>query len=112
MNGGGLHHVQLRRRARRGLEPYPARTAGKRLLDQVMFVVAFSTPLILLPQVAQVFTEQSVEGLSLFTWVALTVVNALWVVYGFVHKAQPVLVANILIGILNLAIVIGILKYS
>ena len=35
----GIHHLHLRKRLSRALEPYPARTFWKRLLDKTVYVV-------------------------------------------------------------------------
>ena len=112
MNGGGLHHLHTRTRGRVDVEPFPARTPLRRLLDRTMFVIAFLVPVALLPQVFQIFINKSASVLSIYTWVALSVANSLWALYGFVHKDKPILIANILITFLNITVVIGILKYG
>jgi uncharacterized protein with PQ loop repeat len=111
---GGLHHLHLRKRMTQKAvcEPYPARTPALRFLDRFMIMVALYSPLALLPQVIQVFEAKSATGLSLFTWASLTLVNTLWMVYGFVHKDNPVLISGALIALLDLAIVAGILTYG
>lgn len=81
------------------------------LLDKVMYVVALLNPLALLPQVLQVYSQQNVEGLSMFSWAALVVINICWIVYGFAHKAVPVYVSSILLATLNGLMVLGILLY-
>lgn len=107
-----MHHLHTRKRGREGVEPFPARTPLRRFLDRTMFAIAFLVPVALLPQVFQIYLNKSASGLSIYTWVALTVANALWALYGFVHKDKPILIANVLITLLNFAVVIGILKYG
>jgi MtN3 and saliva related transmembrane protein len=83
-----------------------------RLLDKVMFFVAFLVPLALLPQSIQIYAHGDAGGLSIYTWTGLTVANALWALYGYIHRDKIVFTANILITLLNFSIVFGILKYS
>ena len=76
-----------------------------------MYLVAAITPLVLLPQVLQVFMSKDAGGLSIETWFLLGCINVLWMTYGFVHREPPVYIANFLVGILNFAIVYGIFLY-
>ena len=109
---GGLHHLHIRQRLARGLEPFPARSVWKRLLDRTMLIVAVLSPLALLPQTVRIFADGNASGLSLPTWVSLTLINVLWTVYGFAHRDKPIFIASSLIALLDVAIVFGILKYS
>ena len=77
-----------------------------------MLIAAIAAPTLLLPQVFQIFETQDASSLSLFTWVSLTLYNALWLVYGLVHKELPIIVANVFFTLLNFAVVAGILLYG
>ncbi len=94
-----------------GLEPFPARTALKRALDYLMYGVALFAPLVLLPQIIQLYSSKSSAGLSLVTWLLLTLVNVMWATYAVVHKDKHILFANILMALFNITIVAGILLY-
>ncbi len=76
-----------------------------------MYVVAVATPLVVLPQVLQVFTTKDAGGLSLQTWVLLGCINVLWVLYGLVHREPPIYLSSFLVGILNFIVVYGIILY-
>lgn len=106
-----LHHLHTRKRVYKNLEGYPHTRWFKRMLDYVMYGVAIVTPLALLPQVFQLFTYKDATGLSLLTWVLLGCLNFLWIIYALVHKEKPILLANVLMGILNFTLVYGILLY-
>jgi MtN3 and saliva related transmembrane protein len=108
----GLHHLRVRQRWGEGREPFPARSRLLRSLDRLMFIVAIFSPAAFLPQVIHIFKDKDVAGLSIATWVILTVINSLWAIYGFVHRDKPVFIANVLIALLDVCIVIGILWYS
>lgn len=96
----------------RGLETFPSKHAGKRLLDYLMYAVGIFAPLALVPQIRQIYTRQDASGLSSLTWILITIVNGLWAVYGAVHKDRQLFYANVLMGLFNGAILAGILLYS
>lgn len=107
----GTHHLQTRRQIYKKLEPYPHPNAFKRYFDYLMYVVGLLGPLALFPQVIEVFSSHSVAGLSLLTWVLLACINVMWLFYGVLHRAYPIVVANMGMAVLNVSIVIGILMY-
>lgn len=77
-----------------------------------MIGVALCSPLMLLPQVLRVFETQKVDGLSIYTWSGFAVLNMFWTTYGFVHRDKPILIASSCLVLLDIAIVVGIIKYS
>ena len=79
--------------------------------DYVMYGVGIVQPLALVPQVLAIYVAHSKVGVSLATWILLTLFNTLWAIYGYTHKAAPILIANILLTVLDLAIVLGVLFY-
>jgi uncharacterized protein with PQ loop repeat len=107
----GFHHVRARMRREKELEPFPSTNAWKRFLDYLMYGVGIIAPLALLPQIIQIYTTKSSAGVSLFTWLLLALINALWAVYGMAHKDKQLFFANALIVVFDLVIVIGILLY-
>ena len=107
----GFHHMRARMRLSKGLEPFPAKGVWKRLFDYLMYAVGIFAPLVLVPQILQVYKTKSSVGLSFPTWFLFVVVNTLWATYGAIHKDKHVFFANILMMIFNLIAVIGILMY-
>ena len=107
----GQQHMNARERLFKNLEPFPARNLFKRFLDYLMYGVGVLAPLALLPQILTIYSSHSAAGLSISTWVLLAVVNALWALYGLVHKSRQVFFANFLMTLFDLIIVFGILRY-
>lgn len=107
----GLHHMRSRALATQGLEPFPARSLLKRLLDYLMYGVGIFAPLALVPQILQIYTTKNGDGLSLPTWLLFVLINMLWATYGAVHKDKHILIANVLMGLSNSVIVVGVLLY-
>ncbi|MFA6279064.1 MAG: SemiSWEET family transporter [Candidatus Paceibacterota bacterium] len=95
----------------KGLEPFPSKNAWKRYLDYIMYGVGLFAPVVLIPQILQIYTTQDASGISLTTWALFVVVNILWAFYGAVHKDKHIFFANILMMVANLIVVIGILLY-
>ena len=108
----GFHHLSLRKRIFKNLEPFPHPNALKRSLDRVMLFIALAGPLATIPQVYQVYVSQDAKGLSLLTWVIWTLLSALWVLYGYLHKELPILAANVVYVILQAMVVLAIVTYG
>jgi len=96
----GLHHLSKR-----------SRKMTRSWFDYFMYAIAMATPLVLLPQVLQLFTNKTVAGLSIETWFLLGCLNFFWILYGLVHREPPIYIGNFLVGILNFTIVYGIFLY-
>jgi len=107
----GFRHIRARARIAKGLEPFPATSAWKRLLDYIMYGVGILAPLALVPQILQIYEAKSAKELALLTWTLFVLVNALWALYGAVHKDKQIFFANIFMMLLNLVVVAGILMY-
>jgi len=95
----------------RGLEPFPSPDTLRRVFDYLMFAVGILQPLALLPQVISIYFNGEKTGVSASTWLMLTVFNTLWALYGYIHRDKLIMVANILLTILDIAIVFGVLYY-
>jgi uncharacterized protein with PQ loop repeat len=96
----GLDHLLKRRRM-----------SAVRAYDSLMLIVSVGAPLTLLPQIIQVFENKNVAGLSLLTWGLLASVNFLWAIYGYIHREQLILLANLLMGVLDLVVALEIILY-
>ena len=77
----------------------------------MMAVVAVIHPLTATPQVYQIYSTQSVEGVSLLTWLGFMVLGAVFLAYGVVHKIKPFIVTQVLWFVIDFLIVAGILLY-
>ena len=64
------------------------------------------------PQVIKSYRTQSVEDLSLWMIIATLVGTVFWIIYGFFIKSNPVLIMNIIFGIIVLFQLFLKLKYE
>jgi uncharacterized protein with PQ loop repeat len=107
----GLRHVEKRKKAR--LSGFPTRSSVlKNALDILIYPLAIGGPLAMLPQVIQLYSERNASGLALPTWVLFLCFNAVWCMYGIVHKDRPIILTNMVLAALNFSVVAGILLFS
>ena len=107
-----FHHLHKRERIHKKHEKYPHSNKWKNLLDKVIYFIAIVGPLISIPQVLKIWSEQTAEGLSLFTWSGYLFGGFFWLAYGIMHKEKPIILTNCLWIIINIGIISGILIYG
>lgn len=81
-----------------------------RTLDRCMYIIGLVGPVMTLPQVFDAYNKH-IQGLSLPTWFAYTIVSFLWFCYGAIHKEKPIIIANFLYFVFDASIVLAILFY-
>jgi hypothetical protein len=86
---GNMHHYRGRRMGAK------TRQRMVRVLDDVIYAVAFIGPFSALDQIDQVWLHHNTEG-----------------VYGIVHKDKPIIISNTLWAILETSVAVGIVIYK
>ena len=81
------------------------------LIDWVGSVAAFLTTASFIPQAWQTFHTRDVSGISLGMYSLLTVGVALWLIYGILLMAWPIIIANSITTSLALMILVMKLRY-
>lgn len=107
-----IHFLHMRRRRQSKCDPYPHPHPWINLLDRIVLVCGIIGPMTSIPQIMRVFIEKDVSGISVITWFLFAVFNVPWIIYGYVHREKPILIAYILWFITNSAVVIGVLIHS
>ncbi|MBI2745860.1 MAG: SemiSWEET transporter [Burkholderiales bacterium] len=79
--------------------------------DLIGYIAASLTTLSFLPQALHTFRTRDVSGISLGMYGMFTVGVALWLVYGLLLSAWPIVVANAVTLALALAILVMKLRY-
>ncbi len=79
--------------------------------DLIGYIAASLTTLSFLPQAVHTFRTRDVSGISLGMYALFTVGVALWLVYGLLLAAWPLIVANAVTLALALAILVMKLRY-
>jgi len=93
------------------VEPYPALSPWKRLLDTIVYAAGIIGPIIALPQVILVYVGQDVAGISVISWLGWAILDIPWIVYGFAHKERPIIITYTLWMVINLSVVTGVIIY-
>lgn len=107
----GLRHLHQRKK---NIEKGPQTVRAvivKTKLDLLIYVAAFVGPLALLPQVFNLYATHQTAGLFLPTWAMLGVLNGIWIWYGRVHRARPIVITNTALMLLNFSVALGILWF-
>ena len=108
----GRHHYEIRRRIHEKHEPFPHPDKTKRIIDRVIYIVAFLGPLMNLPQLIKIWMLQDATGVSLVSWVGFAVLSVVWLIYGVAHNEKPIILMNFLLLIVQIVITIGIFTYG
>ena len=81
------------------------------MLDIIGYLAAVLTTLSFVPQAWHTFRTRDVSGISLGMYSAFTLGVALWLVYGLLLGAWPIVAANIVTLALAAAILVMKLRY-
>jgi MtN3 and saliva related transmembrane protein len=81
------------------------------LIDLIGYIAAALTTLSFVPQAWHTFTTRDVRGISLGMYGAFTLGVALWLVYGLLLRAWPIVVANAITLALAAAILVMKLRF-
>lgn len=106
-----LHHLHRRTRAQK-LEPYPATTFGKYLLDMLVLCVGVVGPLMVIPQVWLIYSTHNAAGVSALSWFSWSALDIPWIIYGLVHRDRAITVTYTLWCIGNGLVAIGAVLYG
>lgn len=79
--------------------------------DIIGSIAAFLTTASFVPQALHTFRTKDVKGISLGMYSAFTVGVALWLVYGILMGAWPIIVANFVTTSLAASILVMKLRY-
>lgn len=104
--------MRLRKRVHKSLEPYPARTFGKRLLDFVIYAVGIAGPVMTIPQIVLIFSARQAAGVSAVAWFAWALMDIPWIIYGLVHREPPIAFTYTLWFLGNFIVAMGAVIYG
>ncbi len=107
----GLHHFHKRKRVHQKLEKYPHPNKWKRLMDRLIYVVAFVSPVMTIPQIYAIWIMQNASGVSIASWLTYTISAIFWLIYALMHKEKPLIFSSALWVFMDVAVVVGVLIY-
>ncbi len=83
----------------------------KKTMDRFIYILTPVTVLIFVPQLAKIWIDKNISGVSLVSWFGMLIGSFFWFLYGIIHKEKPMIFVNIAIGTIQFLIVLGILIY-
>lgn len=95
-----IHHYHRRKRIHVKHEPYPHPHKFKRFLDKIIYIVGVVGPILTIPQITKIWTEQDASNVSLTSWSGYLCLSFIWLTYGIAHKEKPIIftfIANIIV---------------
>jgi MtN3 and saliva related transmembrane protein len=81
------------------------------LTDLIGYIAASLTTCSFIPQALHTFKTKDVRGISLGMYSVFTVGIALWLVYGLLLNAWPIVIANVITLMLAASILLMKLRY-
>ncbi len=107
-----FHHFHLRRSHQDSRIKAEKKLSIVRIIDSLVYVGGFTGVMFIIPQLAKIWVDQQVQGLSLITWLGFLGGTIFWLFYGIVHKVRPIIFINLIYSIMNTLIVIGIIIFK
>ena len=89
-----------------------SRTVEKRVLDRTIYIASLAGPLTAMPQIYQIFSTQSANGVSIWSWVMGLGFSGIWITYAVFYKIKPILIQQSLWTMIDLIIITGIMMYN
>ncbi len=108
----GFHHFHLRKFHKDLETKTKIQSSLVQIIDNLVYVGGITGIVFTIPQLTKIWIDQQVQGLSLVTWLGFWIATLFWLIYGVVHKARPIIFINLIYGIINTLIVIGILIFE
>jgi MtN3 and saliva related transmembrane protein len=82
------------------------------MIDVIGSVAAFLTTVAFVPQVVKIWRSRSAKDISLPMDVVFTLGVAMWLVYGLLLGAMPIIIANCVTLVLAMSVVVMKLRWG
>ena len=103
------HHVLKRHKhTKEKKSPFGHRIALENIMDKLVYVSALFGVFANIPQLATIWIDKNVAGVSVVTWLGFLVGSFFWLCYGIVHREKPIMITNGLYVAIQFFIVFGL----
>jgi uncharacterized protein with PQ loop repeat len=85
---------------------------NRKRIENFALIAGIVQPLITLPQISAIYSNQSAQDVSLLTWVGYLIFGMTFLIYGLVFNLKPIWVGQIIWVTMQTITVIGIVLYS
>jgi len=86
--------------------------AQKLLIDMVGYTAAVIGIAMFVPQAVQMWRTKETKAVSLMTFLLTNIASLLWLTYGFLTNAKPVILVNSVAALLSFSIIYMKLRYK
>ena len=108
-----IFHLQRRKRIHLlHLEDFPSKKKWIKNLDKIIYLAGLAAPLLIIPQVLEVWVGKKTAGVSVSTWMGFTIVAIIWLIYASVHKSKPLIIMYIGLIIMYALVFTGVFIYG
>ncbi len=97
------HHKNRRKKSKSKLVYY---------VDKLVYVGGIMGWIMTMPQVLKIWLNKDASGVSFLSWLSYSILGALWIFYGILHKDRRIIIVYSGFVILNTLVVIGTLLYG
>ena len=73
-------------------EKYPSKNKAVAMFDRLIIVVGVGGAIATLPQVIQIWSTQDATGVSLISWSYYLFSASMFLIYGLIHRAIPIII--------------------
>ena len=80
-------------------------------MDKLIYGAMFFSPVMTLPQIAEIWLYKNASGISTLSWLSYLIVAFFWLGYGILHKDKPIMYTNVIWIVLDLVIIVGTVLY-
>lgn len=84
----------------------------KKRVEYFALIAGIVQPLITLPQIIAIYSNQSAQDVSLLTWIGYLLFGITFLFYGIVFKLKPIWIGQIIWVTMQTITVVGILLYK
>lgn len=84
----------------------------KLLIDTIGYAAAALGIAMFMPQAIQMWRTKETKAVSLMTFLITAVASFLWLAYGFLTQAKPIILVNTVVAALSLLIIYMKLRYK
>lgn len=108
-----IFHIHKKKRSHSVyLEPSSSKRKFIKFLDKVIYAAGIAGPILVIPQVIEVWINKEASGVSIPSWIGFTVLAIIWLIYGIVHKEKPLILMYTGLIIMDGLVVAGAIIYT
>ena len=86
--------------------------ATTKKLDKLIAVLAFVSPLTVLPQIINIWVHKEVEGVSVMTWLLFLIFTLIYIAYAAAHNDKRLVTMWSLFATSYVIIIVGIIQFG